>query len=60
MDIDFALVLVCLVGFTGFLWLVDSLLLKKTLQQAVSRYQATTGKGRSEDDIAAGITLFFN
>ena len=40
MDIDFSLVLVCLVAACGALWLLDSLLLKKPRQAAVAAHRA--------------------
>lgn len=55
MDIDFSLVLVSLVGFCGFIWLVDSLLLKKSRLEAIEQYTATQAKARSEADRTAAI-----
>lgn len=55
MDIDFALVLVSLVAFCGALWLLDSLLIKKTRLAAIEEYKAKQGKGRSDEDIADAI-----
>lgn len=55
MDIDFSLVLVCLVAFCGFLWLMDSLLLKKPRLQAVANYTATQSKSRSAEEVAAAV-----
>tara|TARA_B110000858_G_scaffold192516_1_gene243378 strand:+ start:5342 stop:6181 length:840 start_codon:yes stop_codon:yes gene_type:complete len=55
MDIDFSLVLVCLVGVFGALWLLDSLWLKKHRVQAIVDYQSTQAKGRGEEEVAEAI-----
>jgi len=55
MDIDFSLVLVCLVGFCGALWLLDSVLIKKRRVQAVEEYKRNQGKGKSEDELQQTI-----
>ena len=55
MDIDFSLVLVCLVAFCGALWLLDSLLTKKTRTEAVAQYLRTQGKGKSEAEVEQSI-----
>jgi len=55
MDIDFSLVLVCLVGACGALWLLDSLWIKKYRLQAVADYEATQAKGRSEQEVAEAV-----
>jgi len=55
MDIDFSLVLVCLVAFCGALWLLDSLLIKKTRTEAVEQYMRTQGKGKSEAEVEQSI-----
>lgn len=55
MDIDFSLVLVSLVGICGFIWLMDSLLLKKARLQAIEQYSATRSKGRSEAAVKEAI-----
>ena len=55
MDIDFSLVLVCLVGACGVLWLLDSLWIKKFRLQAVAEYEATQAKGRSEEENAQAV-----
>ncbi len=55
MDIDFSLVLVILVAISGALWLLDSLLIRKTRLAAVEDYQRSQPKGQSEDQIAARL-----
>ncbi len=55
MDIDFSLVLVCLVSACGALWLLDSLWIKKHRLQAVADYEATQAKGRSEEEVARAV-----
>ena len=55
MDIDFSLVLVCLVSACGALWLLDSLWIKKHRLQAIADYEATQAKGRSEDEVAQAV-----
>lgn len=55
MDIDFSLVLVCLVGASGALWLLDSLWIKKHRMQAIADYEATQAKGRSEEQVAEAV-----
>ena len=55
MDIDFALVLVSLVGFCGALWLLDSLLNKKNRLAAVEEYLNTQAKGRSEEEVNQAV-----
>lgn len=57
MDIDFSLVLVCLVAVCGALWLLDSLLIKKTRDAAIASYKAKQGKAKSEDERNAEIAL---
>ena len=49
MDIDFTLVLVCLVGAFGVVWLIDSRFIKKHRVQAIADFEATQAKGKSED-----------
>ena len=51
MDIDFALVLVCLVAFCGALWLLDHLLIKKSRDEAIAEYERSGKKGKSEEQI---------
>jgi len=55
LDIDFAIVLVSLVAFCGALWLLDSLLLKKSRVAAVEDYKRRQAKGRSDEEVAAAI-----
>ncbi|GJM12439.1 MAG: signal peptidase I [Pseudohongiella sp.] len=55
MDIDFSLVLVCLVGASGALWLLDSLWIKKGRLAAIADYEATQAKGQSEEKVAHDI-----
>ncbi|MCG8412745.1 MAG: signal peptidase I [Pseudomonadales bacterium] len=51
MDIDFALVLVCLVAFCGALWLLDHLLIKKSRDEAIADYERNRAKGKTEEQI---------
>ncbi len=51
MDIDFSLVLVCLVAFCGALWLLDHLLIKKGRDEAVADYERNRPKGKTEEQI---------
>ena len=55
MDIDFSLVLVCLVAFCGALWLLDSLLIKKTRLVAIEEYKRGGARGRSEEEVASNL-----
>ena len=55
MDIDFSLVLVCLVGACGALWLLDSLWIKKYRAQAIADYEATQIKGMTDEKVAQHI-----
>ena len=55
MNVDFSLVLLILVAFCGFLWLLDSFLIKKSRDAAIEEYQRTQGKGRSEEEVQAAI-----
>ena len=57
MDIDFSLVLVCLVGACGALWLLDSLWIKKYRQQAIADYEATQAKGMTGEKVAQQIAV---
>ena len=50
MDIDFSLVLVTLVGLCGGLWLLDSLLIKKTRLAAIQDYKQTKFRGRTQEE----------
>ena len=51
MDIDFSLVLVLLVMFCGGLWLLDSLLLRRSRMVAIDEYNRNQAKGRKKDEI---------
>lgn len=51
MDIDFSLVLVCLVAFCGALWLLDHFLIKQSRDEAVADYERNKTKGKSEQQI---------
>lgn len=51
MDIDFALVLVCLVAFCGALWLLDHLLIKRSRDEAIADYERNQSKGKTEEQI---------
>lgn len=55
MNVDFSAVLLSLVALCGVIWLLDSLLLKKSRLQAVSNYQAGQGKGKSEEEQAGTV-----
>ena len=51
MDIDFSLVLVLLVMLCGGLWLLDSLLLRRSRMVAIDEYNRNQAKGRKKDEI---------
>ena len=51
MDIDFSLVLVLLVMLCGGLWLLDSLLLRRSRIVAIDEYNRNQAKGRKKDEI---------
>lgn len=55
MDIDFSLVLVCLVAFCGALWLLDTLLLKKTREEAIEQFQKSKTANKSDEQIATEL-----
>lgn len=55
MDIDFSIVLVSLVAFSGMLWALDSALMKRQRVQAIADYRANQARGRSEGEIADAI-----
>lgn len=57
MDIDFSLVLVCLVGIFGALWLLDSLWIKKYRVQAIADYESSQAKGKSDEEVAEAIAV---
>ena len=51
MDIDFSLVLVLLVTLCGGLWLLDSLLLRRSRMLAIEEFNSNQVKGRKKDEI---------
>ena len=51
MDIVFSLVLVLLVSLCGGLWLLDSLLLRRSRMLAIEEFNSNQGKGRKKDEI---------
>ncbi|MBM87071.1 MAG: signal peptidase I [Gammaproteobacteria bacterium] len=56
MDIDFSLVLVCLVAFCGVLWILDNLLLKKSRLEVMEQEEKKLrAQGRSEEQISKGV-----
>ena len=55
MNVDFSLVLLILVAFCGFLWILDSVLIKKTRLAAIEEFQRTKAKGQSEDKVQAAV-----
>ena len=55
MNVDFSLVLFVLVAFCGFLWALDSLLIKKSRTEAVDNYRRTGSKGKSEEEINRAV-----
>ncbi len=55
MDVDFSLILVCLVAFSGALWLLDSLLLKKPREEAVEQHRKSNAGGKSDDELEAEL-----
>ena len=55
MDIDFSLVLVCLVSGCAALWLLDTLWFKKFRLQAIADYEGTQAKGKTEEKVAQDI-----
>lgn len=57
MDIDFSLVLVCLVAFCGALWILDSVLIKKRRDEAIADYKRSSSKGQSEEEIETQISI---
>jgi len=61
MDIDFALVLVVLVSLVslcGLIWLLDSLLLKKSREQAVEEYRRKQGKTKNNKVAKEELSVF--
>ena len=61
MDIDFSLVLVCLVALCGGLWLLDSLLITKIRLAAIEKYKHTHENLESRSGCGArlGTKSFF-
>ncbi|MFT4863382.1 MAG: signal peptidase I [Pseudohongiellaceae bacterium] len=57
MDIDFSLVLLCLVAFCGALWLLDSLLIKKTRVAAIEDYKARNAGNKNPDEVEREIAI---
>lgn len=55
MDIDFSLVLVCLVAFCGALWMLDSLLIKKTRDASIENYKRSNTQGKSDQEVEAEL-----
>lgn len=55
MDIDFSIVLVSLVACCGMLWLLDSLLIKKTRLAAIEEYMSAQGKHRNDEEVAEAV-----
>ncbi|MBU16046.1 MAG: signal peptidase I [Gammaproteobacteria bacterium] len=55
MNVDFSLVLLVLVAFCGFLWILDSMLIKKTRLAAIEDFQRSKAKGQAEDKVQAAI-----
>ncbi|MFK7863911.1 MAG: signal peptidase I [Pseudohongiellaceae bacterium] len=57
MDIDFSLVLVCLVAFCGALWALDSILIKKRREEAIADYKRKSTKGKTEEEVEEQIGI---
>lgn len=57
MDIDFSLVLVCLVAFCGLLWILDSVLIKKRRDEAIADYKRNNAKGKSEEEVENQLAI---
>ena len=55
MDIDFSLVLLCLVAFCGVLWALDSFLIKKTRTAAIEEYKARNSGNTNGDELEREI-----
>ena len=55
MDIDFSLVLVCLVSVCGALWLLDNLWIRKSRLRAITDYERTKAKGETEEKVTRHI-----
>lgn len=57
MDVDFSLVLVCLVAFCGALWLLDSFLIRKKRDAEIEEYRRSQTKNKSEEEVQAQLAL---
>ena len=55
MNVDFSLVLLVLVAFCGFLWILDSVLIKKARLAAIEDFQRSKAKGQAEDKVQAAV-----
>lgn len=55
MDIDFALVLVILVAVSGLVWLLDTLLLKRSRLRSIEDFQERQTSSRSQGQIEAEL-----
>tara|TARA_B100001093_G_scaffold519050_1_gene606202 strand:+ start:4482 stop:5321 length:840 start_codon:yes stop_codon:yes gene_type:complete len=55
MNVDFSLVLLVLVAFCGFLWILDSVLIKKARLAAIEEFQRSKAKGQAEDKVQAAV-----
>ena len=55
MNVDFSLVLLVLVAFCGFLWILDSVLIKKARLAAIEEFQRGKAKGQAEDKVQAAV-----
>ncbi len=55
MDIDFALVLVILVAVSGLVWLLDTLLLKRSRLRSIEDFQERQTSARSQGQIEAEL-----
>ncbi|MFT4888162.1 MAG: signal peptidase I [Pseudohongiellaceae bacterium] len=57
MDVDFSLILVCLVAFCGALWLLDSFLIKKTRDANIEDYKRNHAKNKPEEEVTGQLAL---
>jgi signal peptidase I len=57
MDVDFSLILVCLVAFCGALWLLDSFLIKKKRDAEIEEYKRSHAKNKSAEEVEAQLAL---
>ena len=55
MNVDFSLVLLVLVAFCGFLWILDSVLIKKARLAAIEDFQRSKAKGQAQDKVQAAV-----